>query len=172
MAPQKAFSEQMCTALSDPSVINAFGKIISDRVMEALGTMENRLQACEASIKANDERIEELQSRLKKAENHHDSQIDVIEEMEQYSRRHSVRIHHPGWIENNEDNCMSLICNYAKDHHITLTPNNIDACHRVGKKESGRVRPIIVKFVRRDDRTALLSTRRIQREAGSRIFIN
>ena len=43
---------------------------------------------------------------------------------------------------------------------------------RVSKKEPGRVRPIIVKFVRRDDRTALLSTRRIQREARSRIFIN
>ena len=172
MAPQKAFSEQMCTALNDPNVINAFGKIISDRVMEALGAMENRLRACEASIKAKDERIEQLQSRLKKAENHHDNQMDMIDEMEQYSRRNSVRIHHPGWIENNEENCSSLICNYAKDHHITLTPNDIDACHRVGKKEPGRVRPIIVKFVRRDDRTALLSTRRIQREARSRIFIN
>ena len=42
----------------------------------------------------------------------------------------------------------------------------------VGKKESGRVRPIIVKFVRGDDRTAILSTQRIQREASSRIFIN
>ena len=36
----------------------------------------------------------------------------------------------------------------------------------------GIVRPIIVKCVRRDDRTTLLSTRRIQREARSRIFIN
>ena len=33
------------------------------------------------------------------------------------------------------------------------------------------MRPIIVKFVIRDDRT-VLSTRRIQREARSRIFIN
>ena len=98
--------------------------------------------------------------------------MDMIDEMEQYSRRNSVRIHHHDWIENNKENCMSLICNYANDHHFTLTPNDIDACHRVGKMESGRVRPIIVKFVRRDDRTALLSTRRIQREAKSRIFIN
>ena len=104
MAPQKAFSEQMCTSLNDHNVINASGNIISDRVMEALGTIENRLRACEASIKAKDERIEQLQfqSRLKKAENHHDSQMDMIDEMEQHSRRNSVRIHHPGWIENNE----------------------------------------------------------------------
>ena len=34
------------------------------------------------------------------------------------------------------------------------------------------MRPIIVKFVRRDDRTALFSTRKIQREESSRIFIN
>ena len=67
---------------------------------------------------------------------------------------------------------MSLICNYSKDHHITLTPNDIDECHRVGKKETGRVSPFIVKFVRRDDRTVLLSTRRIQGEARSRIVIN
>ena len=79
--------------------------------------MENRLRVWDASIKAKDECIGQLQSRLKKAKNHHDS-------------------------------------------------------HRVVKREPGRVRPIIVKFVRRDDRTALLSTRRIQREARSRIFIN
>ena len=48
----------MCTTLNDPNVINAFGKIIYDRVMEALAAMENRLRACEASIKAKDERIE------------------------------------------------------------------------------------------------------------------
>ena len=102
-------------------------------------------------------------SRLKKAENHRDSQMDMIDEMEQYSRRNSVRIHHPDWIENNKDNYMSLICNYANDHHITLTPNDIDACHRVSNMEPGRVRPIIVKFVRRDERRALLSTRRIHR---------
>ena len=45
----------MCTALNDTSVINAFGKIISDRVMEALGAMENRLRTCEASIKEDEE---------------------------------------------------------------------------------------------------------------------
>ena len=172
MAPQKAFSEQMCTAFNDPNVINAFGKIISDRVMEALGAMENWLRACEASIKAKDEHIEQLQLRLKKAELHHNSQMDMIDEMEHYSRRNSIRIHHPGWIENKEENCSTLICNYAKDHYITLTPNDIDACHRVDKKEPGRVRPISVKFVRQDDRTALLSTRRIQREARFCIFIN
>ena len=162
----------MYTALNGPNVINAFWKIISDRVMEALGAMENRLRVCVALIKAKDKHIEQLQSRLKEAENHHDSQMDMIDEMEQYSRRNSIRIHHPGWIENNEENCSSLICNNAKDYHSTLTPNDIDACHRVGKKEPGRGRPIIVKFVRRNDRAALLSTRRIQREARSRIFIS
>ena len=172
MVPQKAFSEQMCTALNNPSVINAFVKIISDRVMEAIGVVENRLRACEASIKAKDERIEQPQSRLKQAENRHDSQMDIIDEMEQYSRRNSVRIHHPGWIENNEEKCMSLICNYAKDHHIRLTSNDIDACHRVSKTDPGRVKPIIVKFVRRHDSTTLLSTRRIQREVRSLIFIH
>ena len=40
------------------------------------------------------------------------------------------------------------------------------------KKEPGRVKQIIVKFIRQDDRAALLSTRRIQRAARSRIFIN
>ena len=85
MSLQKAFSEQMCTTLNDPSVSNAFWKIISDRVMEALGAMENRLRACEASLKAKDERIEQFHSRLKKAEYHHDSQMDMIDGMEQYS---------------------------------------------------------------------------------------
>ena len=73
--------------------------------------------------------------------------MDMIDEMEQYSQRNSIRIHHPDWIENNKENCMSLVCNYAKDHHSTLKTNDIDACHRVGKMEPGRVRPIIVNLL-------------------------
>ena len=44
--------------------------------MEALGAMENRLRACEALIRVNDS--EQLQTILKKDENHHDSQMDII----------------------------------------------------------------------------------------------
>ena len=127
--------------------------------METLGAMENRLRACEASIKAKDERIEQFQSRLKKAENHHDSQMDMIDEMERYARRNSVRIHHPDRIENNEENCRSLICNYAKYHHTTRTPNDIDACHRVGKMDPSRVRPIIAKFVNKLTRQSFSAPR-------------
>ena len=60
VAPHKTFSEQICASLNDPSVINAFGKSISDRFIEALGAMQDRLRAYEDSIKAKNERIEQL----------------------------------------------------------------------------------------------------------------
>ena len=51
---------QICAALNDPSLITAFRNIISDKVMEAIGVMENQLRSCV------DERIEQLHGDSRK----------------------------------------------------------------------------------------------------------
>ena len=60
--------------------------------------------------------------------------LNVMDEMEQYSRHNCDN---PACMENDNEECVSLICDYAK-------------------KMLGRIRPIIAKFVKRDDRSALL----------------
>ena len=105
MSPQKkTFGEQLCVALSDHNVIKSFWEIISDKGMEALGVMEDRLRVCEAKLEAKDKRIESLQDELKEAG------VDILDETQQYLMRNSVRIQHPGLMENDNEDCVSLIC--------------------------------------------------------------
>ena len=127
--------------------------------MEALGAMEDRLRVCKAKLKAKNKRIQSLQDELTEGGIRWDMQGDILDKMEQYSRRNSVRIQHLGWMENDNEECVDLRYDYAKEHQITLTRKYFDVCHRVGKKMPGRIKPIIAKFVRRNDRSAVLSTR-------------
>lgn len=53
---------------------------------------------------------------------------------------------------------------------LTISYNDIDIAHRLGKKEDGKARPIIVKFVSRMKRNELLSKRKAL--FGSSIYIN
>ena len=166
------FIQELSAALNDPTVIAAFGKIIADKVSEALNTFEDRLRDCESKLAAKDETIADLKANLNECNQQNDSHEDILDEHEQYSRRNSVRIQHPAWVETPTENCSALVCEYAKSKNINISINDIDACHRVRKKMQNSARPILVKFVRRDNAIAILRTRTAQRIAKSNIYVN
>ena len=93
--------------------------------MEALGAMEDRLRVCKAKLKAKNKRIQSLQDELTEGGIRWDMQGDILDKMEQYSRRNSVRIQHLGWMENDNEECVALRYDYAKEHQITLTRNTL-----------------------------------------------
>ena len=161
-----------CTALKDPAVLQALGVVIEKSMQELLKNFDGRIQDLETKVKARDDRIEVLENevRLLKVQS---SKFDGgIDEQEQYSRSNSVRIQNPNWEEKEDENCTALVMKYAKDNDVELSYRDFDACHRVGKKQPNNPRPILVKFIRRDHRTALLRTRTTQRQARSNIFVN
>ena len=90
------FIKELSAALNDPTVIAAFGKIIADKVCEALNVYEDRLRECEAKLAAKDNTIADLKSKLSETIQQNDTHDDILDEHEQYSRRNSVRIQHPG----------------------------------------------------------------------------
>ena len=83
-------------------------------------------------------KIAELETQLKQ-------QVEDNIRLEQYTRKENLRFNNI--LETEDEDCKSVI------------QNIIQSVHRVGKKLEGRHRPIIVRFVRREDRELVWSKR-------------
>ena len=95
------------------------------------------------------------------------------DKIEQYGRRESIRIF--GVPEDrSEKNDISVtrqkVIDTLKKIDVTVTHDNISAGHRIGKMGSGRVRPIICKFVSRQHRDLVMNNK--HKIKGTEIFIN
>ena len=82
-----------------------------------------------------------------------DSLSGQVDKQEQYSRRNCLLLH--GIPRNNNEKTDDLCLAAMNDHlELSITEADIERTHRIGKpRDSGqKSRPIIVKFVRYNDR--------------------
>ena len=71
----------------------------------------------------------------------------------------SVRIF--GLDEDDEDDLSHKVATKLNNElGLNLTKASIDVTHRIGKKTEGSIRPIITRFVRREDRLEILHKRK------------
>ena len=82
-----------------------------------------------------------------------------INDLEQYSRRNSVRINCQNWREFPHEDCEKLVLDLAWDLGFRLEPWMIDRCHRTGKHIRGRERDILVKFISYKFKDSLIKAR-------------
>ena len=86
-----------------------------------------------------------------------------LDDLEQWNRRSNIRIINlpdPDEKESNE-NCLQRVMNFLKraiDIEF-LYEHEVDICHRVGRYEPGNPRAVIVKFVRRTTKMAVMRGR-------------
>ena len=93
-----------------------------------------------------------------------------LDRLNQYSRRDSVRI--SGIPESEDENTNDIVKQLAADIGVTLTPNDISVSHRLPGRQ-GTAKPIIVKFVRRDMKTAFMKNKRRLRDLNRKgVFLN
>lgn len=93
-----------------------------------------------------------------------------VEKQEQYSRRNCVLIH--GVAENEDENTDDLVLSILKDEMDTeMFTDDLDRTHRIGKtkNDSKHRRPIIVKFVRHNDKHKVFRNKK--RLKGKKISI-
>ena len=69
------FIKELSAALIDPTVIAAFGKIIADKVCEAL-----KMEECEAMLAAKNNTIADLKSKLSETIQQNDTHDDILED--------------------------------------------------------------------------------------------
>lgn len=88
-----------------------------------------------------------------------------VEGAEQYSRINCWKIN--GVPETNNENVVEIVKSVGDALGVKLSPEDIDACHRLGPKQDGRRRGIIVKFVRRHVKEEVLRKIKIKRNLNT-----
>ncbi|XP_067660323.1 uncharacterized protein [Haliotis asinina] len=92
------------------------------------------------------------------------------DELEQHSRRNSIRI--IGVHESEDEDIQKATLDVFKKINKDISISDIDRCHRVGKRVQGRSRQIIVKFVSYQDKDGVYTQRRKLRAMMENVFVN
>ena len=111
--------------------------------------------------------IEELRGEVSSLNEKRNSITEQVDQQEQYSRRNRLLIH--GIAERNHDNTDDLALEIFREKlDIELTQRDLDRTHRIGKndKRSNRPRPVIVKFIRYNDRKKIFSKKKQLKNSG------
>ena len=92
---------------------------------------------------------EEIQQMRKKIQHF------KIDDLEQYTRKDNVRVHGLPEIEN--EDTIEEVVKLGRKAGIEITKNDVSTAHRLpGNCSNGKPSTVIVKFVRRDTKTALM----------------
>ena len=141
-----------------------------NELTKSLKHFSEKIDDYEKERKEKDEIIKTMQGRIDTLSGKIDSLTMHLDNQCQYSRRNCLLIH--GLKESNSENTDNLAIKNLNEHIGTsLTSADIDRSHRLGKKkEPGtKPRPIIVKFLRYNDRSKVFKNKK--RLKGTRISI-
>ena len=141
---------------------------------------ENKVRDLETAATAKDEECKDLRDDLNAANltianqgreiEHLLKRMDQVDqcclEQERHSRSSNVRI---GEIEETaQEDCKAKVT--AVFQKYGLTDIDIENTHRVGKKQNGKTRYMIVRFVRRTERRSVLEKRKLFFDGGNPIY--
>ena len=132
-------------------------------VEKSLTSTQDDVESLKVTVKnvsdANTNSMKDLNDRILKLEEKLKLETERNTQLEQYTRRENVRFNN---IKESEgEDCKALICDIFIQKETKLDASSIKfhAVHRVGKKVQERTRPIIVRFVSREDRNVVWAKR-------------
>lgn len=95
------------------------------------------------------------------------------DKLEEYMRRDNVRL---TGIDEDEDEDETIletkVINVAAEIGVELGPRDISIAHRLGKPETGKVRPIIVRLCHRKKKSELMKKKKELKGKPKKIYIN
>lgn len=137
-------------------------------VMSLLNSMNAKLTSVQKTLEKQKGAIDSLVNdvRLLKEENVTlKKELEEVKqqqnESDQYNRRATLEIQ--GVPEKNGENVSTIVTEIGNALGMNINNENIDACHRLGKKSGERPRTIIVKFLRRQDQEKMIKERKMRR---------
>ena len=105
-----------------------------------------------------DEMINSLEEKVLGLTEKVDKLSSLVDRQEQYSRRNCILIH--GVKENQNEDTNEVVINKIKSAmDLDISPGDIDRTHRIGVPTKGKIRHIIIKFVRHMDRRLYIDIR-------------
>ena len=149
------FSNLIKSLMTNKSLEEMFSKLneeIMPKFDKKLELQMNRIEKPKGKLERHANRINELDGQMFLQKKMSDQLKIRCDNIEQYSRRTSIRIHEMEVPENeSNDNIMAVVKSCYEKKNVFFDQDNIDRVHRVGKKytdeNTGKnIQSIIVKF--------------------------
>ena len=137
------------------------------KVMQLLGQVRKELGECKTELADCKEDIVLVKKQLLEARFNYDK-------LEQHGRKGSVRISGFTDPHTNDEDTDQLVIKLTEDCGLNLKKEDISVSHRLGSKELTYDRPIIVKFVSRNNKRLLMMNKKeLKNKVGyENIYIN
>ena len=165
-----SFDNDDCSENASPDV-DPLERIKKD-IIQALSTEINKLKDVMLATQAENRQLKHDITTVKRENLELRDQLtynkNKINDLEQYSRRNSIRIFGLP-EESNESNyeCLCKVLNLVNDRlQVSMNENDIDAIHRTGTNRDGRPRGVIIKFVRRTLKEKVMSSKKMLKGSG------
>ena len=144
------------TTKEDVESVKEDVKKVAEDFLESTNTLSGKIVKLEQLSKS-PEVTEALNAKIVKLETQLKQQEEENIRLEQYTRRENLRFNNISEIE--DEDCKSVIQDIIQQMGIDSSTIRYHAVHRVGRRLEGRHRPIIVRFVSREDRELVWSKR-------------
>lgn len=138
-------------------------KSVEKSVEELWATVEDlkeETKALKDTKKAQEQEVEGLRSLLMKTKAELKEEREKIIELEDYTRRENLKFHNipeandEGATQSSKQVILEIL---EKELQMDTTDIRFQAVHRIGKRKENRNRPIIARFVCREDRDRVFS---------------
>ena len=132
---------------------------------ESVQHMSEKLDDFEKDRKEKEEIINNFKEEVSTLKGRVESLEKESDDQAQYPRRNCILVH--GLEENKDGITDDLVASFIKDKmDIDLSVNEIDRSHRIGKPNPRKKRPIVVKFVRYNNRRKVFSNKKKLKDTG------
>jgi exosome complex exonuclease DIS3/RRP44 len=156
-AKTPTFADEMRSFLRDPD--NA--ALLRDTVV---GALMQEMSELRKSLQQKDAEIESVQGTVQTLKNEMKDLHDLNDELEQYSRRNSIRIIGLREERPSDDAVKTILqlCNQKLSLVPPLTASDIDRAHRVGtfSPTATKPRPLLVKFATYQQRYRVITRKK------------
>ncbi|KAL9958060.1 hypothetical protein ACROYT_G035027 [Oculina patagonica] len=168
---RKIVTEGFAKVHTDLDVLRAEFKADIDQVNSSIKDIEKSLSSTQSEVeelkeqfqteqKARSKDLDALNKKIVDLERRLKQEVENNITLEQYTRRENLRFNN---IEEDEREDSKVVVYNILEKELGVDVSNIrfHAVHRIGKKTEGRCRPIIARFVCREDRDRVWSVRAV-----------
>ena len=139
-----------------------------EEVWATVDDLKEEVKALKDTKKAQEKELEGLRSLLMKTKVELKDERKKIIELEDYTRRENLKFHNipESNFEGDTQSAKQVILDILeKELQIDTTDIRFQAVHRIGKRKESRNRPIIARFVCREDRDRVFSRKQALKDS-------
>ena len=141
------FTEQIAKQITATDIVNEMKQVYASCSLDQATSADN---------------LDAIGQRVAKLERDNNALRDELDSQEQYSRRNCLLLH--GVAETDADTTAAALDIIERNLNVKLPRNAIDRSHRLGRATGisggGKPRPIILKFVSYQDRSAVFARKK------------